>query len=549
MTMRSPLGYVVPEETVRVAKAAFPKGNLYLEMHAELGMLYANRQFAALFSKTGQPAEDPARLALILVFQFLEGLPDRQAADAVRSRIDWKYALSLELTDPGFDDSVLSEFRQRLVSESAEHLLLDTLLTQLQKRGLLKARGKQRTDSTHILAAVRTLNRLELIIETVRHALNSLAVVAPEWLQPRIQPGWLERYAHRAENYRLPKAETARQELASQVGADGFALLQAVYADTTPNEVRADPAVEVLRRVWLQQFYGPEDPPRWRPNDDAPPAGLLIKSPYDIEARYSIKRGMEWTGYQAHITETCDVDTPNLIVNVLTTPATLQDDSALDAIHAALEQKQLLPNEHLVDAGYTNVTNLQCSTAQYHVDVVGPVAADPSWQARAGEGFDQRHFEIDWEREVVTCPGGKQSVSWLPLDDGRASAAHFVRFARADCAACASREQCTHSTRTGRQLTLDTQERYTLLAQARQRQRSKAFKTLYALRSGAESLISQAVRVCEVRRARYLGQARLQLQHVVTAVAINLIRVAAWLREPEQTPARSSAFARLAASV
>jgi transposase len=549
MTMRSPLGYVVPEETVRVAKAAFPKGNLYLEMHAELGMLYANRQFAALFSKTGQPAEDPARLALILVFQFLEGLPDRQAADAVRSRIDWKYALSLELTDPGFDDSVLSEFRQRLVSESAEHLLLDTLLTQLQKRGLLKARGKQRTDSTHILAAVRTLNRLELIIETVRHALNSLAVVAPEWLQPRIQPGWLERYAHRAENYRLPKAETARQELASQVGADGFALLQAVYADTTPNEVRADPAVEVLRRVWLQQFYGPEDPPRWRPNDDAPPAGLLIKSPYDIEARYSIKRGMEWTGYQAHITETCDVDTPNLIVNVLTTPATLQDDSALDAIHAALEQKQLLPNEHLVDAGYTNVTNLQCSTAQYHVDVVGPVAADPSWQARAGEGFDQRHFEIDWEREVVTCPGGKQSVSWLPLDDGRASAAHFVRFARADCAACASREQCTHSTRTGRQLTLDTQERYTLLAQARQRQRSKAFKTLYALRSGAESLISQAVRACEVRRARYLGQARLQLQHVVTAVAINLIRVAAWLREPEQTPARSSAFARLAASV
>lgn len=511
-------------------------------------MLYTNRQFASLFSTTGQPAEDPARLALVLVFQFLEGLPDRQAADAVRGRIDWKYALALELTDPGFDASVLSEFRQRLVSESAEQLLLDTLLTSLQERGLLKARGKQRTDSTHVLAAVRTLNRLELIIETVRHALNRLAVVAPDWLQPRIQPGWLERYAHRAETYRLPKAETARQELASQVGADGFALLQAVYADTSPLEVRTEPAVEVLRRVWLQQFYGPDDPPRWRPNDDAPPAGLLIKSPYDIEARYSIKRDTEWTGYKAHITETCDADTPHLIVNVLTTPATVQDDSVLEAIHVALEQKHLLPAEHLVDAGYTNVTNLQRSTNEYQVDLVGPVAADPSWQARAGEGFDQSHFVIDWEREVATCPAGKQSVSWLPLDDGRANAAHLVRFARADCAACSDRERCTKSTRTGRNLTLDTQERYTLLAQARRRQRTEDFKVLYALRSGAESLIAQAVRVCEVRRARYLGQARIQLQHVVTAVAINLIRLVAWLREPEQTSTRISAFARLAAS-
>jgi transposase len=548
MTMRSPLGYVVPEETARVATAAFPKGNLYLEMHAELGMLSTNRQFASLFSTTGQPAEDPARLALVLVFQFLEGLPDRQAADAVRSRIDWKYALALELTDPGFDGSVLSEFRQRLVSESAEHRLLDTLLTHLQERGLLNARGKQRTDSTHILAAVRTLNRLELLIETVRHALNSLAVVAPEWLQPRIQPGWLERYAHRAENYRLPKAETARQELASQVGADGFALLQAVYTDATPPEVRTEPAVEVLRRVWLQQFYGPQAPPRLRLNDDAPPAGLLIKSPYDIEARYSIKRGTEWTGYKAHITETCDADRPNLIVNVLTTPATVQDDSVLDAIHLALEHKKLLPAEHLVDAGYTNVTNLQVSTKRYDVDVVGPVAADPSWQARADQGFDHSQFVIDWEREVVTCPAGKQRVSWLPLDDGRANAAHLVRFARADCAACASRESCTRSMRTGRHLTLATQERYTLLAQARQRQQSEDFKELYALRSGAESLMSQAVRACEVRRARYLGQARLQLQHILTAVAINLMRMVAWLREPEQTPARRSAFARLAAT-
>ncbi|KAB8333760.1 IS1182 family transposase [Scytonema tolypothrichoides VB-61278] len=546
MTMHSPLGYQVPAETARVASAAFPKGNLYMDLHAELGMLYTNQQFAHLFSTTGQPAEDPARLALVLVFQFLEGLSDRQAADSVRSRIDWKYALALELTDPGFDASVLCEFKGRLISGSAENLLLDTLLLQLQQRGLLKARGKQRTDSTHILAAVRSLNRLELLIETVRYALNQLADVAPAWLQPLIQPAWLERYAHRAENYRLPKAQTARDALATAVGADGFALLEAAFAEHTPAVVRAEPAVEVLRQVWVQQFYGPDDPPRLRPTNDAPPAGLLIASPYDVEARFSIKRGTEWTGYKAHITETCDEQTPNLIVNVLTTAATVQDDTVLSAIHAALEQKQLLPAEHLVDSGYTNVTNLQQSTQRYQVDVVGPVATDPSWQARTKTGFDHTQFSIDWEQQVVTCPAGKRSVSWLPLNDGRANAAHLVRFARADCAACESREQCTQSTRTGRQLTLDTKERYLLLAQARQRQQSEGFKALYALRSGVESMISQAVRACELRRTRYSGQARTHLQHIVTVVAINLIRLVAWL-SPSSGPRRVSAFSRLAA--
>src|SRR4051794_13858813 len=132
MSMHAPLGYQIPDETVRVAEAAFPKGNIYMELDAKLGMLYTNTQFADLFALAGQPAYDPARLALVLVFQFLEGLSDRQAAEAVRSRIDWKYALALELTDSGFDASILSEFRERLIAGSLETRLLDTLLTQLQ---------------------------------------------------------------------------------------------------------------------------------------------------------------------------------------------------------------------------------------------------------------------------------------------------------------------------------------------------------------------------------------------------------------------------------
>ena len=173
----------VPEETCRVAQAAFPRGNIYMRMRDELGTIYDDQLFIALFPARGQPAESPWRLALTTVMQFAEGLSDRQAADAVRSRLDWKYALSLELTDPGFDHTVLSEFLARLVAGQAEQLLLETLLTRVRERGLLKVRGRQCTDSTHVLAAIRVLNRLELVGETVRHALNSLAVVAPDWLR------------------------------------------------------------------------------------------------------------------------------------------------------------------------------------------------------------------------------------------------------------------------------------------------------------------------------------------------------------------------------
>src|SRR5947209_2150769 len=193
--------YPVPEETRRVAQAAFPKGTLCLHLADVLGPIYDDEQFAALFASRGQPGLSPARLALVLVLQFVEGLSDRQAAEAVRSRIDWKYALGLELTHPGFDFSVLSEFRGRLLEGGAESLLLDALLTQLQEIEVLKKRGRQRTDSTHVLAAVRVLNRLERVGETLSCALNCLAVVAPAWLRALAPAEWYVRYRERVETY------------------------------------------------------------------------------------------------------------------------------------------------------------------------------------------------------------------------------------------------------------------------------------------------------------------------------------------------------------
>ena len=166
MSLQPQPAYPIPDETRRVAHAAFPKGALCLRLVEVLGQLYRDDQFAAWFPTRGQPAASPARLALVLVLQYVEGLSDRQAADAVRSRIDWKYALGMELTDPGFDHTVLSEFRARLLTKDAERLLLDILLERLRKLGLIKRRGRQRTDSTYVLAAVRRLNRLERVGET-----------------------------------------------------------------------------------------------------------------------------------------------------------------------------------------------------------------------------------------------------------------------------------------------------------------------------------------------------------------------------------------------
>ncbi|SNT55913.1 Transposase [Actinacidiphila glaucinigra] len=248
----------VPEATARVARAAFRKGCLAMRIRDELGPLFEDEQFARAFPRRGGPAWPPGQLALVSVLQFAEGLTDRQAADAVRGRIDVKYALGLELEDPGFDFSVLSEFRDRLIAHGLEELVLDRLLERVGALGLLRAGGRQRTDSTHVLAAVRMLNRMEFVGETLRAALETLAVAAPGWLRQIAAPQWFERYGKRIDSFRFPKGTDARQRWALAVGEDGFALLQAVDAPDAPAWLREVEAVQVLRVAWVQQYHRDE---------------------------------------------------------------------------------------------------------------------------------------------------------------------------------------------------------------------------------------------------------------------------------------------------
>lgn len=547
MSLHAPLGYVIPVETVRVARAAFPKGNPYMRVRDALGPIYTNPEFADLFPKDGAPAEAPAQLALITVMQFAEGLADRQAADAVRGRIDWKYALALELTDPGFDASVLCDFRARLITGGAEQRLFETMLVLFKEQGLLKAKGRQRTDATHVLAAVHVLNRLECVGETLRHALNTLATHAPDWLRSWVPPTWFDRYSRRIEEYRLPDAKADRYALAETWGADGRELLTRLYQPSADPSLRDLDAVQTLRLVWLQQFYAfsADEPMRWRVADDLPPAPLLINTPYDIEARFSKKRETSWVGYKVHLTETCDPDQPHLLTDVTTTPATTADMTMPGQIQQQLAARGLLPAEHLVDAGYVCAENL-VESQQDGVDLIGPTQPEPGWRAKAGEGFAGSCFVLDWEARVATCPQGQRSAEWQEQADHEGRPSIAIRFGRADCASCAVRGQCLGSARGPRSLLVHERAQYEALQGARQRQRTKEFKEQYADRAGIEGTLSQGVRGCELRRTRYIGLTKTRLMHFLVAAALNFLRVAAWLAEEPLARTRRSAFAALA---
>jgi transposase len=548
MSLRAPLAYSIPEHTAQVAHAAFPNGNPYMRMRDALGPIYINPEFAALFSKTGQPAEAPAHLALVTIMQFAEGLSDGQAADAVRGRIDWKYALALELTDSGFDSSVLSEFRTRLIVGNAEYLLFETMLTLFSEQGLVKARGKQRTDATHVLAAIHVLNRLECVGETLRHALNTLASVSPDWLRSWVPTEWFDRYGRRFEEYRLPPGRPERYALAEEIGADGRTLWQHLYDPATPTWMQEVPAVEVLGQVWRQQFYAvPDDQPmRWRSAEDLPPAPLLISSPYDPDARYSKKRDTEWVGYKVHLTETCDDDMPHLITDVQTTLATTPDHAVTGVIQAQLTAHKLQPNEHIVDSAYVTAERL-VESQRHQIDLVGPTPPEPGWQAKAGEGFAASCFVIDWDAQTATCPQGKASVIWKSTHDRQGHDVVNIRFAQADCRDCPVRAQCVSSKRS-RSLTIRAHDQYVALQVARQRQHTEAFKAQYAKRAGIEGSISQGSRISDLRRSRYVGLAKTGLVHLLIAAALNFVRVAAWLADIPQAQTRQSAFARLGAA-
>lgn len=534
----------IPDLTAKVAKRAFRKGNAYMQMRDVLGTFFTDDQFTDLYPADGQPAYAPWRLALVSVMQFAENLTDRQTADAVRSRIDWKYALSLDLTDEGFDFSVLSEFRGRLLAHEAGERLLNTMLDHFREADLLSNGGKQRTDSTHVVASVRDLNRLELAGRTLQQALDDIASLAPHWLQAWVAPDWYTRYAQPFSDFRLPQKTTEREALAIQVGRDGLVLLEKVYfSPDMPPEIRQLPSVEILRQVWVQQYVLIEDQLRQRERKEMPPAAQLIQNPFDIEARYSHKRGQDWMGYKVHLTETCNDDAPHLITHVHTVNATDPDINAVEPIHEDLQERDLLPDDHLVDRGYTSAPMLYDSQEDYGVELFGPVVEREFWQYKNGYGIDA--FTIDWEKRTVTCPQGHTSNPWTMRDHRRDHQLTRVKFKRVECEPCPVHDLCTKHPR--RTLSFHEEGVFKAAQQRKQEQHTDEWRKQYGKRAGIEGTVSQCVFTLGMRRSRYRGMGKTHLQFVLTATAINLTRVLNWHNEKPRSETRFTRFGRLAA--
>ncbi|MEE1664108.1 IS1182 family transposase [Streptomyces sp. WAC07094] len=537
----------VPELTARGVRASFPKGTLAVRVREALGPLFENESIAEAFPGRGRPAVSPGALALVSVLQYAEGLTDRQAADQVRARMDWKFLLGLELDDPGFDFSVLCDFRARLIEHGLEEKVLDLVLERISGVGLLRAGGRQRTDSTHVLAAVRTVNRMEFVGETLHSPLEALSVAAPQWLSALVTAGWVRRYGARIDSWRFPKGENVRQEWAAQVGRDGFTILEAAFAPGSPGWLREIPAVQVLRRAWVEQYHRDGEGVHLREGKDLPPGRCRLSSPYDCDARYGVKRGSGWCGYKAHLSETCESDAPHLITQVITTDAKVVDTEVTETVHQGLAARELLPAEHDVDAGYVLAAHIVTARNEYGIELVGPVGLDTCHENHEGEHFTQSAFTVDWQARKVTCPEGKISASWPDQRKSSGTPVARVHFTARDCGSCPVREKSTKAAngKGGRSLTLLPQDQQEALEARRHEQLTDEWQQRYNIRAGVEGTISQAVRRTRIRRTRFTGLPKTHLGHVFAATAINIIRLDAWFTQTPLGQTRTSHLTRL----
>ena len=497
-----------------------------------LGPLFADEdftggRFAGMFPGRGQPGLSPALLAMVTVLQFLHHLSDREAVAAVADRISWKYALGLELEATGFDASVLSEFRDRLAHGDRADGLLEIVLDRLKAAGLIGAGQAARTDSTHVLAAVRQLNRLEHVGETLRAALEEIAGIWPQWIVPLLDPGWDLRYGRKVETGRLlgrGAGRTTAAKLAAQIGADGAALLARIDADPTAGWMNQLPQVAHLRLMWDQQFRpDPSGGLRLRDVADMPPSAARPQSPYDSDARFSSKNDGEitWTGSKAHLTETCDDDRPRLVIDVHTTTATDPDSTACAPIADKLTQRGLTPATHLIDSAYPSAAALAGAAAR-GTTVITPIPRTGR-NARL-DTFGPADFAIDFTAGTATCPAGAVSISSILEPRGLI----MFNFSRKDCSPCPLRTQCMHShISNARRVRVHPEPLHTARAAAITAAATHDWQQRYNKRAGIEGTISQAVRGPDLRHARYRGLAKTHVQNIACAIAININRLGA----------------------
>jgi transposase len=520
----------IPGDTAQVGREILNENDPYRLVGDSVYDFLSLKDFASLYSQLGRGGICPIILSLVTVFQFLENIPDRVAAKWAVTRIDWKYALHLPLTWLGFNFSDLSNFRKRLLEHGAERLVFEKVLGWVRSLGLVKKHGRQRSDSTHIVGCVERLSRLELAWETLRVVLRAIEAIAPEWYEEKVPAAFHEAYAERQSDWRLSKQEVKSKM--QTAGCDGFWLLD--HLDESGPQIVLDlPEVATLRQVWEQQFERQEETKKVSVRQPPIEGKDVIQSPHDPQARWSKKRGTEWVGYKLQVTETAEDEAEVQFITDIDVVAANEDDSeAVDAIQERLITRDLKPDEHYVDKGYVSGPNMTHS-ADRDIELVGPALADTS---RKPEGYKQRDFEIDFEKQEVTCPEGKTSQKWYerPQPDGHVGA--DVQF-RGQCQDCPARTQCAPG-KSGR--TLSISPYYQELERRRAEQKTEVFKEKMRRRPAVEGTISELTRKHGARRARYRGNSKGRLQALFTGAAANLKRLAKALEAQKTAPAETT---------
>jgi transposase len=514
----------IPPETAKLGQSLLDETDVYRLVGEEVQEVLSLEMFESMYSQEGRGGICPIVLALVTIFQFLENLPDREAAKWAVVRLDWKYALHMPLEWVGFHYSTLCNFRKRLMAHRQERLLFDTVLTWVQKHGFLKKRGKQRTDATHVIGQVANLSRLEMLWETLRLALGELTEVAEAWSKDKIPAVFHDRYGKRQQDWQLSKAEV--KQATRQAGEDGFWLLDRI-TENAPEAVQSLEAVSLLHQIWEQQFSR-GDNGKIRLHAGGRGQGKeMIVSPHEPEARWSKKRDKTWQGYKVHQTETVDREAGQaFLTDVTTSAANVGDNEMVEAIQNRLQERGLAPKTQFVDQSYVSGRNLAHSQER-KIELFGPVSQDSSGKPT---GYQQQDFCLDFETKTATCPQGRTAIAWYdrPQADGYVGAT--IRFGQ-QCLTCPAREQCAPG-KSGR--TLEISPYHTFLQARRSDQGSPAFAQQMKQRAAIEGTLSEAVRKHGARRARYRGQAKVLLQQLLIGTAINLKRLARGLDHRRQ---------------
>lgn len=278
---------------------------------------------------------------------------------------------------------------------------------------------------------------------------------------------------------------------------------------------------------------------RLRSKDEIPLARDFVGSPYDVDARLSRKRSTYWVGYKVHLTEMCDEDLPLVITHVETSPATTQDFDLVRDVHDALDERELPPDEHLIDMGHLSADLLVSEKQDHSVTLIGPARDDQKWQAWAGKGFAAKHFKVDWDEQRMTCPAGRTSASWTEAQDARGRPVIKIKVAIGDCRSCEDKLDCTKASR--RTVTLQAQERHEALLAWRAQEDTEAFKALYAKRAGVEGTVSVGVRDAPFALLWFCQDALATSRDCL----LNLLGAADWLAEKPRAVTRLTAFERM----